>query len=320
MDKTYLLLRNNQESGPYNLDELQSIQLNERDLVWVEGESITWTKPSSIEALQANSKQTITVHAESSFKDEPLQKRKKPVNKYLVALTIMAGAFSGWMLAKGFHEQDKIHIAAAAAKPGQQENDQHYISSTTTEESQPVAITPSSKEEIKFEKTIATSPPPKDEPILIPTSEEEETRPEVENEATDKTAANKEENAEPKKKNIFKKLGDWLKAGKELDEEKNTEERQVNIKESVTVSVIASDNNWMMGIKGQQVKVFNRSNARLQFGKVELHYYSEQNSILDKKTIDIPTIEPGKSKSLSIPDHKLADRVEAIVVDAVGLE
>ncbi len=49
---TYLLLRNNKESGPYTLDELQIKGLKAYDLVWVEGKSAAWRYPSELEELK----------------------------------------------------------------------------------------------------------------------------------------------------------------------------------------------------------------------------------------------------------------------------
>src|SRR5215212_1516758 len=52
MQKVYLLLRNNQKSGPYSLDELLQLQLKPFDLVWVEGRSAGWRYPGEIDSLK----------------------------------------------------------------------------------------------------------------------------------------------------------------------------------------------------------------------------------------------------------------------------
>lgn len=52
MDKVYLLLRNNQQTGPYHLDELVQQNLRPDDLIWTEGKSITWLYPSEYEELK----------------------------------------------------------------------------------------------------------------------------------------------------------------------------------------------------------------------------------------------------------------------------
>src|SRR5438552_10656404 len=49
---SYLLLRDNKESGPYNLDELVKFGLKPYDLVWVESRSAAWRYPSEIPELK----------------------------------------------------------------------------------------------------------------------------------------------------------------------------------------------------------------------------------------------------------------------------
>src|SRR5215212_860574 len=53
MQKVYLLLRNNQKSGPYSLEELLQLQLKPFDLVWVEGRSAGWRYPGEIDSLKS---------------------------------------------------------------------------------------------------------------------------------------------------------------------------------------------------------------------------------------------------------------------------
>ncbi len=50
---TYLLLRDNKESGPYSLDDLKQKGLKAYDLVWVEGKSAAWRYPCEVEELSS---------------------------------------------------------------------------------------------------------------------------------------------------------------------------------------------------------------------------------------------------------------------------
>ncbi len=52
MQKVYLLLRNNQQTGPHSFEELLKLQLKPVDLIWVEGKSLGWRHPTEIETLQ----------------------------------------------------------------------------------------------------------------------------------------------------------------------------------------------------------------------------------------------------------------------------
>lgn len=50
---SYLLLRDNKETGPYSLNELLDLGLKEYDLVWVQGKSAAWRYPGEVEELKA---------------------------------------------------------------------------------------------------------------------------------------------------------------------------------------------------------------------------------------------------------------------------
>ncbi|MBN8788209.1 MAG: DUF4339 domain-containing protein [Terrimonas sp.] len=51
--KAYLLLRNNKQTGPYSLEELQQMGLKPFDLVWIERKSSAWRYPAEIKELVA---------------------------------------------------------------------------------------------------------------------------------------------------------------------------------------------------------------------------------------------------------------------------
>lgn len=53
MQKVYLLLRNNLQSGPFNVDELLQHDLKPTDLVWEEGRSAGWSYPYEIPSLKS---------------------------------------------------------------------------------------------------------------------------------------------------------------------------------------------------------------------------------------------------------------------------
>jgi hypothetical protein len=51
--KPYLLLRNNIQSGPYSVEELNMLGLKPFDLIWVEGKSFSWKYPTEIDELSS---------------------------------------------------------------------------------------------------------------------------------------------------------------------------------------------------------------------------------------------------------------------------
>ncbi len=50
---SYILLRNNKETGPFNLEALQQMELQSTDLIWVECQSMNWRHPNEISELKA---------------------------------------------------------------------------------------------------------------------------------------------------------------------------------------------------------------------------------------------------------------------------
>jgi hypothetical protein len=50
---SYLLLRNNKESGPYTMDEIKGMSLKPYDLLWVVGKSAAWRYPGEITELKS---------------------------------------------------------------------------------------------------------------------------------------------------------------------------------------------------------------------------------------------------------------------------
>jgi len=49
---TYLLLRNNKETGPHTTDDLVKMGLKSYDLIWVEGKSAAWRYPCEVDELK----------------------------------------------------------------------------------------------------------------------------------------------------------------------------------------------------------------------------------------------------------------------------
>ena len=76
---SYLLLRNNKESGPYSLKDLLDFGLKAYDLVWVQGKSAAWRYPSEIEELKEFSPAVEEQPFDRFFK-KPSDKKKEDVS------------------------------------------------------------------------------------------------------------------------------------------------------------------------------------------------------------------------------------------------
>ncbi|HVM89851.1 MAG TPA: hypothetical protein VMT76_16815 [Puia sp.] len=74
---TYLLLRDNKQSGPYSLDEITTKGFKKYDLVWVEGRSAAWRYPGEIEELKPYAP-IIEEQPFDRFFKKPSQEKKEP--------------------------------------------------------------------------------------------------------------------------------------------------------------------------------------------------------------------------------------------------
>jgi hypothetical protein len=78
---TYLLLRNNKQSGPYSLQQLVSSGLKPYDLVWVEGKSAAWRYPSEVDGLKAYSPATEEQPYDRFYKKPEVKPQENQINK-----------------------------------------------------------------------------------------------------------------------------------------------------------------------------------------------------------------------------------------------
>jgi hypothetical protein len=79
MKKVFHLLRNNEQSGPFTIGELLQQHLNPNDLIWVDGESQSWSFPSEIPELGGQKEK----NKKKEKKHEPAERvRREPVNRF----------------------------------------------------------------------------------------------------------------------------------------------------------------------------------------------------------------------------------------------
>lgn len=88
MKRVYRLLRNNNEYGPYTIDELLGQQLRSTDMLWVEGESTAWCYLSEIVLKptlkqENSSKGPLKIKARTSF--DSIEKKAEEIRKQVLA-------------------------------------------------------------------------------------------------------------------------------------------------------------------------------------------------------------------------------------------
>ena len=74
----------------------------------------------------------------------------------------------------------------------------------------------------------------------------------------------------------------------------------------------------MMGIKGAKATMVNRNAETVQKAVVEVHYYDEDNNLLQKRTVQFEKVGGKDSKTIPIPDHPRATSVDYSLVSLLG--
>ncbi|MFL5742473.1 MAG: hypothetical protein ACJ75B_19775 [Flavisolibacter sp.] len=80
MQKVYLLLRNNRQSGPFTIDELWQQQLRSTDMVWIEGKSTAWAYLSELELLPSAETSSSTPPASGEIERKAEELRRRALN------------------------------------------------------------------------------------------------------------------------------------------------------------------------------------------------------------------------------------------------
>ncbi|HZH64769.1 MAG TPA: hypothetical protein VEY10_07725 [Flavisolibacter sp.] len=427
MQKVYLLLRNNQQTGPFNLEEIIQFDLKPYDLIWIEGKSAGWYYPQEIKALHphlsflkqpapppaetntqalpanisetaklknvfvsmpANKAQEDVVQKPSctSFTDDKNEayrpsrskqldtepelkttyaksleeveaeytswiykkKTKKPPTIFkkgvIAACLLVTAVFAAWWAVKNFsgsaNRNEPVQVAVTPVK-NEELTDSVFKPHSITTGTKP------STDKQKQTKAVIT----KNEPTILNKNVLRKSNTEVV--LKDNTAAKNDyetiipDDAETKEavhekkpepiaeaaKEKKKKLGEkFLDLFKKNAEEKKEEEgrpaeneagerrsvrRETALATQVTVK-FEVPNDWMMGIKDAKALLTNRSTETIVKATVEVHYYNEDNELLQTKTLTFSNIGAKKTATASIPDHSFADHLDYKIISVQG--
>jgi hypothetical protein len=429
MQKIYLLLRSNKQSGPHTLDELLSFGLKPHDLIWVEGRSAAWAYPSEIEALKpftttapagvqplpstatpgpvaspaqprkhvfvslplhtnppaqpvpagleqkaealrqralsaapaSNATDTGIVQtqyrrsleeAETDYTNWVFQRRRKqsPPYRQLAAagvLLLLLGAAAWRWSSEGSAPETPVQASVVEARS--LEPERLPAAEVTASEETVTPSTPASPEpRLVAQQTAVEKKKPAVQTrqtegaakgaSLPPSGPRVPTEPETTGSTAGKSLPEGGERESttapspaPKQKKTFKEWVGGIFKKKEApappaggEEGGRTASRREesttpsDLSSQVELKLLGSDENWMMGIRGARLTLYNRSDEPLGRATVEVRYYSEQKSLLQKTTLSFSGVAPRRSQIQAIPDHRLADHVEYSVLQAQG--
>jgi hypothetical protein len=437
MEKVYLLLRNNQQTGPHSLEELLQLQLKPKDLVWVEGKSYGWSYPTEIDTLQpyvkgatpspkpealanetiepgrspnpaqpANKKIYVSMPGgaipfqSQPASQDPIEQKAEELRKriqsyspqpdgdnrevrtnYSRKLEDVEEDYTSWMFQKKRKKKVLAGISPLALgitlaivltgawwlfKPSSARPEQPPVVSTATRMEQPKDETVNQPVDNSVVTTISNTQTPvinqvasanktraKKEQALVkpataslhtplPSSAQVNEKPVDQNTTITAPVEEKPDVAttqqQPKEKRTIRGLLNVLfkknkkeqeaedtraantsgngRSASRRDEEQGT--TSVDLSDQVQVRSNQSPADWMMGVQGLKLTLYNKSAAQLKNATVEVSYFSEQNDLLQKKTLSFSNIAPQKSQTVSAPDHRLADHVQYNVISATG--
>ncbi|RYZ51689.1 MAG: DUF4339 domain-containing protein [Chitinophagaceae bacterium] len=409
MQKIYVLLRNEQQTGPYSLEEIIQFDLKPYDLIWIQGRSAGWYYPQEIAALhpylgflpkkqspvsdtkpafETATAATPTPAALQSFPASagyPLQEtvrkevapsspaaleeavfaqfreklgkttaatathattptKKKRVPSAVVGLTtilVVGGVFAAsWFLNRkdSMAAETPVELTAELSAPaeitGAEENPgepnskpsaipvarkkkntgtQSKTSPTMT--TAPVSVV-STKSSDNSANETANHPNLENEPPVIQSTEEES-----ESAGTEGAApVEKKKKLRDKIFDLFKKKPETQQQEEAGPAENAPGERTASrrgegsdLAQQVHVR-FAVPNEWMMGIHGAKATLVNRSSETVQKATIEVQYFDDDNQLLQKKTVSFEKVGGKDSKTIPIPDHPTATKVDYSVV------
>ncbi len=76
--KKFLLLRNNKQTGPYSVEELEQMGLKAYDLIWMDGKSAAWRYPGEIDELKSFAP-PVEEQPYDRFYKRPVEESKKEI-------------------------------------------------------------------------------------------------------------------------------------------------------------------------------------------------------------------------------------------------
>lgn len=311
---TYILLRDNKESPPLTLPELEKIGLLSSDQIWVEGQSVCWLNPDHFSELKPfigltpQMGQPVIPDIKPTWKEQP---KKDPITE------------PGTEVINRFHRpgRNQYQIPTLFKKFGGYAAlfiiglTAGIIASKKTSRSAPISITES---EHKSGVQIPDSNQGMSQPLI-----NDETSANTENETQTDVAANQikpDKNIQPLSTNYALKESTAVTAsiippvanpaGTEIKPEESKEEPEIkevhkpSIKElysQVSVKNNDYDVGSFGGIKNLQLTVSNRSRYALDEVNVTVTYYKPMNEFLKSETVSCGSIAAGSAKTIPVP-------------------
>ena len=266
--------------------------------------SIGWWATSRL--LQSSPVSIPAVVQQEEKRPGAISEPEAPVQTSIVPTAEPVASASGEKAEKEGNKKQASEIIIAA----QDNQSNASATKTTTEEKIPV--------EDAEEKT--TTPPTESEEERVIANAPVEKKKTWKEKINDLFKDKKTEQPEAKSESETTQSKDGERNATRRNEEKEVATSITDVSDQVEIKTNKIADSWMMGVKNLKLTLVNRSNLTISSAKVDVLYYSEQNNLLEKKTISFANIAPGKSQTVAAPDQRLADHIEHKVVFAKGFD
>ncbi|HVK96930.1 MAG TPA: hypothetical protein VM368_03890 [Flavisolibacter sp.] len=352
--KSYLLLRDNSESGPYTLQELKKQNLHVLDLIWIEGESTSWAYPTEIPELKdtgnLNRKKPLVVAKKNSSYTSTVSNSALPNTKAFQP-TVNTGATTTASLyeyddaAKELFSEVKyvkktrrnltidsnimglfllvigVMMASFVLKNIVQTFDDNQVASAQATEIQ--SATYASNHSAKGpEVTIVTNNelPVRDSQLIVDTDLSLNNNVVKQKNIADQTEAQIIPAVEATNPEAIAPVTEIITEEKEEKIEAPVKKKVVNIESMLQVSTNEYKVGLLGGISNLEIEVVNNSPATLSKAVIQVDYLKPNGSVLKSEYVQVNNVAPGKSKKTNVPASSRGTKVSYKIIEANASE
>ena len=279
----YLLLRDDQQIGPYTFEQLQALRLEPTDLVWVTGRSDGWTSANEVEELrqlirtprktdQANVLPGLQSRGSLAFERLTSNDSPQLETKYYRPLEEIKEMYVQNLQKTGKTKWYKVSLVAA-------------IVAVLVLSGLVIKYALDKPEQVQIKEAGATVVPPVGEPVT--------------NSQNFQNALSKEFIPyEPKPKKIKPK----------------------DLKKLVSVQVNDYEVKLLGGIKNLDVTVQNFSEHLLDEVTIKIDYLKPKGEVVNSQVVTINNIKSGEAKTIEVPPSSRGVKVKYSIVDVHSQE
>lgn len=272
--KQYILLRDNQETGPYTADQLHALAVQPNDLIWVDGESTHWQKASTVNDF----------HFSTARAEETTLRSSAAVQTATAAAVTAPFDFDTWAQPKATVRTAEPQVAMPAQTSRKKSFVWIGLGAAIL-----IALFVAAKSSSVFEKSSGNN----SAPSSIATKGVSIPLPPVPKTVSDATAKS------------------WgRKAGLGLERLRKPGE----LRKGISVGMNDYDTDFFGGINGLQLTLINTSVYMAERVKIRVDYLRPGGEVIETKVITVRNVPAQGEKVTPVEDSKRGVRVSATIL------